>query len=358
MATVLEILNQLKILFQSFCGEVTETSIRHNLCACLCILEEIVDHGVPQVLCKSALEALLKNETKKGGISSSQITKQIAGTHSWRNENAKHRRNEVYLDMLESLNLLMSTSGQILQADIVGQIIMKSQLSGTPKCKMALNHKQDGKAAHTTPQPPTTGCCLEHVSCHQCVRITDQDNGLCVSFIPPEGVFELMRYRCPLMAPLPVKIVPNLQYTGRCVEVTVEVVTSYPQHLTASSINIDIPMPRGCTKARIIRCSLGKASLNTAKSVLTWGVTKLPGTFGATLKAEVDTEPNQSSSGQLSKNSRIAPINVSFEIPMYTASGVKIRYLKVIEHSGYKATKWIRYMVKAGLYQEKISLLD
>lgn len=43
--------------------------------------------------------------------------------------------------MIESINLLKSTKGEVLRADVAGQIMMKTQLSGMPECKLGLNDK-------------------------------------------------------------------------------------------------------------------------------------------------------------------------------------------------------------------------
>lgn len=42
------------------------------------------------------------------------------------------------------------------------------------------------------------------------------------------------------------------------------------------------------------------------------------------------------------------PIQVSFEVPYYTASGLQVRYLKIVEKSGYPALPWVRYLTRNG----------
>lgn len=44
------------------------------------------------------------------------------------------------------------------------------------------------------------------------------------------------------------------------------------------------------------------------------------------------------------------PIAVKFEIPYFTTSGIQVRYLKVIEKSGYQAFPWVRYITQNGDY--------
>ena len=49
------------------------------------------------------------------------------------------------------------------------------------------------------------------------------------------------------------------------------------------------------------------------------------------------------------------PITVKFEIPYFTVSGIQVRYLKIIEKSGYQALPWVRYITQNGDYQLRMS---
>ena len=49
-----------------------------------------------------------------------------------------------------------------------------------------------------------------------------------------------------------------------------------------------------------------------------------------------------------------APITCKFEIPYYTVSGVQVRYLKVLEKSGYQALPWVRYITRSGNYEFRL----
>jgi len=39
---------------------------------------------------------------------------------SWRAEGIKYKKNEVYIDVIENVNVLLSTKGNILKADVAG----------------------------------------------------------------------------------------------------------------------------------------------------------------------------------------------------------------------------------------------
>ena len=60
---------------------------------------------------------------------------------SWRSEGIKHRKNEIFLDVIEKLNLLVASNGTVLHSEINGAVRMKSYLSGMPELKLGLNDK-------------------------------------------------------------------------------------------------------------------------------------------------------------------------------------------------------------------------
>ena len=53
------------------------------------------------------------------------------------------------------------------------------------------------------------------------------------------------------------------------------------------------------------------------------------------------------------------PIDVDFQVLMFTSSGLIVRFLKVFEKSNYQSVKWVRYLTKAsGSYQIRVSNLS
>lgn len=45
------------------------------------------------------------------------------------------------MDVIESINLIVSSKGTVVRSDVSGQVVMKAYLSGTPECKFGLNDK-------------------------------------------------------------------------------------------------------------------------------------------------------------------------------------------------------------------------
>lgn len=117
----------------------------------------------------------------------------VTNAVSWRSEGIQYRKNEVFLDVIESLNLLVSSSGNVLRSEILGAIKMKCYLSGMPELRLGLNDKVMFESTGRSTRGKAVE--MEDVKFHQCVRLSRFENDRTISFIPPDGEFELMSYR-------------------------------------------------------------------------------------------------------------------------------------------------------------------
>ena len=130
---------------QSYFTKISEENIKNNFVLIYELLDEILDFGYPQntevrsCISKTRINdffqvGALKTFITQQGVKSqtkeeqAQITSQVTGQIGWRREGIKYRRNELFLDVLESVNLLMSPQGQVLSAHVAGKVMMKSYL--------------------------------------------------------------------------------------------------------------------------------------------------------------------------------------------------------------------------------------
>eukprot|EP00612_Vaucheria_litorea_P000710 CAMPEP_0171453518 /NCGR_PEP_ID=MMETSP0945-20130129/1193_1 /TAXON_ID=109269 /ORGANISM="Vaucheria litorea, Strain CCMP2940" /LENGTH=203 /DNA_ID=CAMNT_0011978399 /DNA_START=322 /DNA_END=934 /DNA_ORIENTATION=- len=188
------------------------------------LMDECMDNGYPQI---TAIDVLNTYINLAGGTKAlesdpyerGQLTSQITGAIDWRREGIRHRKNEVYIDVYENVNLLMSSTGQILRNEVDGKVIMRTYLTGMPECKFGLNdklimekedqEKQSSSGEITNLQDQNRkNVELDDCSFHRCVRLGKFDVDRTITFIPPDGEFELMRYRISENINLPFKIVP------------------------------------------------------------------------------------------------------------------------------------------------------
>ncbi|KAJ0037673.1 hypothetical protein Pint_22879 [Pistacia integerrima] len=96
---------------------------------------------------------------------------------------------------------------------------------------------------------------------------------------------------------------------------------------------------------------MGSASYAPETDAFVWKIKSFPGGKEYMLRAEF-TLP--SITDEEATPERKAPIRVKFEIPYFTVSGIQVRYLKIIEKSGYQALPWVRYITMAGEYELRL----
>jgi len=327
--------------------------------------EEILDFGYPQ----NSDVGILKTYITQQGVKSqskeetAQITNQVTGQIGWRREGIKYRRNELFLDVLEYVNLLMSPQGQVLSAHVAGKIVMKSYLSGMPECKFGINDKLtiDSKGNKGTGVDGSLGgnnaggggkssIAIDDIQFHQCVKLSKFESDHSISFIPPDGEFELMKYRTTKDINLPFRVIPLVKETGKGkMEVKVIVKSNFKSTLIGQKIEVKIPTPPNTCGVQLI-CIKGKAKYKASDNAIVWKIKRMGGMKESQLSAEIELMSNEK------KKWTRPPISMSFEVP-FAPSGFKVRYLKVFEpklnYSDNETIKWVRYIGRSGLYETR-----
>ena len=82
-----------------------------------------------------------KKKSKEEKITDVMVPTAVSNVVSWRPEGIKHAKNEVFLDVIEKLNILVSANGNVLRSEIIVRVHMRSFLSGMPELKLGLNDK-------------------------------------------------------------------------------------------------------------------------------------------------------------------------------------------------------------------------
>lgn len=361
-ALVFDFLYKLVQLGKSYFGRFDEEAVKSNFVMVYELLDEILDFGYPQNTETETLQMYITTEGVKSERAledSSRITMQATGALSWRREGIKYRKNEAFVDVIEDVNLLVSASGTVLRADVNGAIEMRAYLSGTPECKFGLNDALTlGSHGLDTPGPignlsgnkatkaAAGSVTLEDVSLHQCVKLSSFTQDRTVSFIPPDGSFQLMSYRCSENVNLPFKVQVIVNEIGRTkVEYSIAIRANYGVKLFATNVVVRIPTPLN-TANTSHRASQGKAKYVPSENVIEWKIARFTGQSEFVLSAEAEL-----SAMTTHKAWSRPPLSMQFSLLMFTSSGLLVRYLKVFEKSNYSSVKWVRYMTRAGSYE-------
>lgn len=100
-------LHKLTEVFSEYFKELEEESIRDNFVIVYELLDEMMDFGYPQTTETKILQEYITQDAHKLEV---QVRPPMAVTNavSWRSEGIKYKKNEVFLDVIESVNLLVS----------------------------------------------------------------------------------------------------------------------------------------------------------------------------------------------------------------------------------------------------------
>jgi len=378
-ALIFEFLYRLIALGRSYFGKFDEEAIKNNFVLVYELLDEILDFGYPQNTETDTLKMYITTEGVKsldlrGNITaedSSKITMQATGALSWRRADIKYRKNEAFVDVIEDVNLLMSANSTVLSASVSGQVVMRAYLSGTPECKFGLNERLTIDAAAAAadsldtnkplPSLPTKrggkagggmrgeagSVTLEDCQFHQCVKLGKFDTDRVISFIPPDGEFELMRYRATENINLPFRVQAIVTETSKTkVSYNISIRSTFNNKLFATNVVLKIPTPLNTASVAGIRTSSGKAKYEPESNAVMWRIARFTGGSEYTFSAEAGLTATT-----MGKAWSRPPIGLTFSLLMFTSSGLLVRYLKVFEKAGYSSVKWVRYMTRAGSYE-------
>lgn len=404
-AEILLFLHRVVEVFTEYFKELEEESIRDNFVVIYELLDEMMDFGYPQTTESKILQEYITQESHKLEVQP-QARPPFAVTNavSWRSEGIRYRKNEVFLDVVESLNLLVSSTGNVLRSEILGAIKMKCYLSGMPELRLGLNDK----AMFETTGRATRGKAveMEDVKFHQCVRLSRFETDRTISFIPPDGEFELMSYR------LNTQVKPLIwveciveSHSGSRIEYMLKAKAQFKRRSTANNVEISIPVPDDADTPRF-RTNIGSVHYAPETSSIVWKIKQFGGGKEFLMRAELglpsvrgDEERGGGMMGECSNTSQIftlwmltliaaggfggsmggvagsgkakRPIGVKFEIPYFTTSGIQVRYLKIIEPKvsqplgcnaasmysddetddlqlQYPSLPWVRYITQSG----------
>ena len=357
---ILLFLHKIVEVFTEYFKVLEEESIRDNFVIIYELLDEMMDFGYPQTteskilqeyfnllpFCVFFLLTPSRYITQESHKLEIQARPPIAVTNavSWRSEGIRYRKNEVFLDVVESLNLLVSSTGNVLRSEILGAIKMKCYLSGMPELRLGLNDK----VMFETTGRATRGKAIEmeDVKFHQCVRLSRFENDRTISFIPPDGEFELMSYRLNTTVK-PLIWVECLveSHSGSRIEYMLKAKAQFKRRSTANNVEISIPVPEDADSPRF-RTNIGTVHYAPERSAIVWKIKQFGGGKEFLMRAELglpsvrgDDEHgggmtggfggSMGGAGSIGRAKR--PINVKFEIPYFTTSGIQVRYLKITE---------------------------
>ena len=171
-------------------AQLTEEVVREHFDVVYELIEEMLDGEGNVILTEpNALKDIvlppswLDRLVRTAGLGSQTEQKRasLASPVPWRRPAPKYSKNELYMDLVESLEGIVDAHGAPVAVQLWGRMHCTAWLSGTPLVSISLR------------QPNS----LEDACFHPCVRHEPWRKSRRLSFVPPDGAFDLATYRLP-----------------------------------------------------------------------------------------------------------------------------------------------------------------
>ncbi|KAJ6228520.1 ap-3 complex subunit mu-1 [Anaeramoeba flamelloides] len=335
----IEFLNRVIEVFTNFfSAQPTEHSLKENLPKAFELLGEMMDNVFPVTTESSMLKDMIgatmkstpntiENSKKFVTLSSDQV-----GGLPWRRKNINHSHNEIFFDIVESINATIERSGKCLNSEIISKINCESKLSGMPSLTMVFNNSS----------------ILEDVSFHQCINIDTWERRKILDFVPPDGAFELLSYRSNRMqTQIPLYTSGRFSWSKKKRRGKFEVILQLRNSLVKSIDNVSVlfPLSRGCSSPAV-KTTNGAVFFNDQTFELKWEIKKMPKNKEVTMKGSIKL-PNK---GPIPSEKPVALI--TFSIEGLCMSGLKVTNLN-ISNLKKKIFKGVKFISKSGNFALK-----
>ena len=364
ISLLIEALNRFARILKDFIGVLNEETLKQNILLAYEVLEEFIQfgfirepaterlipyiHSDPVTPPKPEQNTLqyLKNAIPYNPFSDKKdAIDQQASVLVAKNQ----QKNELFIDLIERINVVFNAKGNVQSSDIVGSIVLKSFLMGSPVVTLGLNEditlQDDGSSLRYG------GKTIDAFNLHECVDAGIFEASTAFSFRPPLGEFILMNYSISTTYNVPFRIFPTIKQIGsHRMQITLIIHSDYTADITAEDVRVRLHLPMDTTTAI---AELGKegtgetTEFTSSDPMMTWHIPKFIGKQDCRAIIRFSTiEPV--SDGTMYD---IGPISMTFEIPNLNLSSLQVRNLRIQERTkSYSPTRWVRHITKGVNY--------
>lgn len=377
----------LEVIHDYFGTPLAITKIDANNDTLTLLINQMLDGGIPNITDFNKLRDLVPFKSFLSSILSktndftrpSKLPKPVTTNTAvpWRASNVKHTNNEMYVDIFETINIILKSSSNkvpLKQFDsayysnmpsasskslipvtgnIQGKVVFTSHLSGTPTLQINVSNP------------------LDNPRYHKCIELSNFRKNQCLTFIPPDGKFDLVSYSVDLNA------FNRSQQLSMLGQVNIDYNYGLGANKNEFEIKLYIPIKTGVAKIENLKleidCNIANI-VNIKSSRVThgdfqykgdskaeWNLRTLstginPILYGAIITEDIELEDHSV------ENLTASAVNVNILKPSliklnYTnkgcvPSGLKVDSLKIINFQGLsnniKPYKGVKYITETG----------
>ncbi|KAK1294715.1 hypothetical protein QJS10_CPA16g01709 [Acorus calamus] len=332
----IEFLCRVADILSDYFGGLNEDIIKDNFVIVYQLLDEMIDNGFPlttepnilreMISPPDIVSKMLSVVTGKSSNINNTLPNATASSVPWRTTDLKRTNNEVYVDLVEEMDAIVSREGVLVKCEIYGEIQVNSHLPGYPDLTLSFANP----------------AILNDVRFHPCVRFRPWESQQVLSFVPPDGQFKLMSYRVKKLKSIPIYVNPQLTSDAGTCRVNVMVGIRNDPGKIIDSLTVQFHLPP-CVASADLTSNHGTVNF-LANKACSWSIGRIP----------KDKAPSLSGTLQLESGVdrlRAFPVfQVSFKIMGVALSGLQIDKLdyKNLPNPPYKG---FRALTRSGEYE-------
>ena len=116
---LLSFLHALVKVLTHYFTTLEEESIRDNFVIIYELLDEVCDNGYPQFTEAKILSEFIKTDAHE--LEAPKAPMAVTNAVSWRSEGIRYPKNEVFLDVLENVNLVVNADGRVVVSEVAAR---------------------------------------------------------------------------------------------------------------------------------------------------------------------------------------------------------------------------------------------
>ncbi|KAL9271076.1 AP-3 complex subunit mu-like protein [Drosera capensis] len=332
----IEFLGRATDVLSNYLGGLNEDLIKDNFVIVYELLDEMIDNGFPLTTEYSILKEMIAPPNIVSKVLSvvtgnnSNVTSTLPGATAscvpWRTTELNYASNEVYVDLVEEMDVTVNRNGVLVKCEVYGEVQVNSHLSGIPDLALSFANPS----------------ILNDFRFHPCVRFQPWETHQILSFVPPDGEFKLMSYRVKKLKSTPVYVKPQLTSDAGMCRVNVLVGIRHDPGKMIDSITIEFQLPH-CVVSSDLTSNHGTVNI-LANQICSWSIGKIPKDKAPCLTGALMLVEG------MERLNVYPTFRVDFKIMGIALSGLKIDKMEV-KNVANRPYKGFRAQTRAGQYQ-------
>lgn len=258
-------------IFRNYFGKVDSEVLKSNFVVVYQLLDEVLDNGLPFNTEISLLKEVIPPPSfadviplwarKKNAVLPTWGSDTSGAQVLWRKRGIKHTPNEIYLDVHEHVDAILDSNGKTISMDVFGEVVADCNLSDMPDLTLTWKNSR----------------LINDVGLHNCVRYKRWEGERVISFVPPDGTFQLMTYQARENVVVPLYVQAHIHFNrdGGSVSVMVGLKPGVTDKPVEARITIPFSAALGSSKFDL-KPTFGKVTFDDAKKTCVWDIGRLP----------------------------------------------------------------------------------